>query len=564
MTSKYIKYFPKPFLEDLTEGHVFPIIGAGFSRNARSDDGKPSLDWNELGEYFAEDIVDYNYSSPIDAISAFEYEYSRSKLIEKMFLALKIGSIHPDKAHKSFAKLPFQLVATTNFDYLLEESYSTINTKFCRTIIDEEQLPIINNNPKHLNLLKIHGDLSHPARLIATEEDYDSFLNKFPMIATYITNLFISKTVLFIGYSVDDTDIRQIFQMIKDRLGTLKRRAYTIRINASIQEINRFARRGINVINIPITSEKIDYNQVFSEIFDELENYWTKNIPINATEEESQIDIKLAKISKNPISRLCYFSIDNSSLPYYKSNVFPIFYEQGFTAVTADDFLDSNENHFARIQSLINISNICMADLTISSKYVQQELELVIKKLNNTNSDFELIIVKSSENNMTSAEFYESIKHLKLINAEKIVNRTHLINFDVETNLIDIKALETILNKISNEIYHKFDLETQKLIRSRQFNLALITGYISFEKSIREHYRNNRFVQPKLYSMLLEDEIINKDQALILNEARHIRNRIIHGDDNVKLTKEQVTRLLETLKFVQDKISEKSNVPPVA
>lgn len=431
MTSKYIKYFPKPFLEDLTEGHVFPIIGAGFSRNAKSDDEKPSLDWDELGKYFAEDIVDYKYSSPIDAISAFEYEYSRSKLIEKMFLALKIGAIHPDKAHKSFAKLPFQLVATTNFDYLLEESYSTINTKFCRTIIDEEQLPIINNNPKHLNLLKIHGDLSHPTRLIATEEDYDSFLNKFPMIATYITNLFISKTVLFIGYSVDDTDIRQIFQMIKDRLGTLKRRAYTIRINASIQEINRFARRGINVINIPIMSDKIDYNQVFSDIFNELENYWTKNIPINATEEESQIDIKLAKISKNPISRLCYFSTDKSSLPYYKTNVFPIFYDHGFTAVTADDFLDSTENHFARIQSLINISNICMADLTISSKDVQQELELVIKKLNSTDSDFELIVVKSSDNNMTSSDFYEKIKHLKLINAEKIVNRTHLIDFDI-------------------------------------------------------------------------------------------------------------------------------------
>ena len=382
------------------------------------------------------------------------------------------------------------------------------------------------------------------------------------MIATYITNLFISKTVLFIGYSVDDTDIRQIFQMIKDRLGTLKRRAYTIRINASIQEINRFARRGINVINIPITNEKIDYNQVFSEIFEELESYWTKNIPINATEEESQIDIKLAKISKNPISRLCYFSIDNSSLPYYKSNVFPIFYEQGFTAVTADDFLDSNENHFARIQSLINISNICMADLTISSKYVQQELELVIKKLNNTDADFELIVVKNSKNNMTSSEFYEEIKHLKLINSEKIVNRIHLINFDVEKNLIDIKSLETILNKISNEIYHKFDLETQKLIRSRQYNLALITGYISFEKSIREHYRNYRFVQSKLYSMLLEDEIIDKEQALILNEARHLRNRIIHGDDNIKLNKEQVTKLLETLKYVQDKISEKNNLPP--
>lgn len=142
MTNKYIEYFPKPFLEDLIEGHVFPIIGAGFSRNAKSDDNKPSLDWDELGRYFAKDIVHYTYNGAIDAISAFEYEYSRSKLIEKMYQALKIGTIHPDEAHKSFAKLPFQLIATTNFDYLLEESYLQSGNKFCRTIIDEEQLPI--------------------------------------------------------------------------------------------------------------------------------------------------------------------------------------------------------------------------------------------------------------------------------------------------------------------------------------------------------------------------------------------------------------------------------------
>jgi len=557
MSAKYIKYFPKPFLEDLTEGHVFPIIGAGFSRNAKSDDGKPSLDWNELGKYFADDIVDYNYSSPIDAISAFEYEYSRSKLIEKMFLALKIGAIHPDKAHKSFAKLPFQLIATTNFDYLLEESYSSTNNRFCRTIIDEEQLPIINNNPKHLNLLKIHGDLSHPSRLIATEEDYDAFLNKFPMIATYITNLFISKPVLFIGYSVDDTDIRQIFQMIKERLGKLKRRAYTIRINSSIQEINRFARRGINVINIPINDEKKDYNQIFSDIFEELKDYWTKNIPTNATEEESEIDIKLAKISKNSISRLSYFSIDESFLPYYKSNIFPLFYNHGFTPVTPDDFIDSNENHFARIQSLINISNICMADLTTSSKFLEKELELIIKRLIQSKDDFDLIVVKSSKLILTVDDFYNKIKHLDISDHVKIKNKIHLVDFDLEKKLIDTKNLELLLTTISSQIYQNFDKETEKLLKARNYNLALITGYISFEKSIREYYRNTRFTQLKLHSMLLQEELIDNEQASILDEVRFLRNRIIHGDENIKLTKEQVTRFLETLKMVQEKI--KSN-----
>lgn len=559
MKTNYIKYFPKPFLEDLAEGNVFPIVGAGFSRNAKSDDNKPSLDWDELGRYFAEDIVDYKYNGAIDAISAFEYEYSRSKLIEKMYTALKIGSIHPDLAHKSFAKLPFQLVATTNFDYLLEESYTHLGNRFCRTIIDEEQLPIINNDIRHLNLLKIHGDLGHPSRLIATEEDYDSFLTKFPMIATYITNLFISKTVLFIGYSVDDTDIRQIFQMIKDRLGKLKRRAYTIKINASIQEINRFARRGIKVINIPINSTNINYNEIFSDIFEELNNYWTENIPNNATEEDSNLDLKLAKIHSKNISRLSYFSVGSDDLPYYKTNIFPIFYKYGFTPVTPDDFLDSSDNYIARVRSLINISNVCLADFTPSFNDRLQETEFLIKKVITSKSDFNLILIKNPEKPFNLNHFYKSLNDLSDGSMERIQSRIHFITLDKNLNQIDLKELEDVLKIISDQVYDQFDTEIKKLLKNKQYEAALLMGYITFEKSLREFYKETHFTAFRLPQRLLKNEIINENEVGILTEARLLRNKIAHGQNDEKLTKETVVKYLEFFKRIQERLSSLEN-----
>ena len=548
MTIDYLKYFPKPFLEDLVQGHVLPIIGAGFSRNAKSDDNKPSLDWDELGKYFANDIVDYKYSGAIDAISAFEYEYSRSKLIEKMYTALKIGSIHPDLAHKSFAKLPFQLIATTNFDYLLEESYTHLGTRFCRTIIDEEQLPIINNDPRHLKLLKIHGDLSHPSRLIATEEDYDAFLKRFPMIATFITNLFISKTVLFIGYSIDDTDIRQIFQMIKDRLGKLKRRAYTIRINSSIQEINRFARRGINVINIPINSENIDYNQVFCELFEQLNDYWTSNIPSNATEEDSQIDLKLAKIYSNNVSRLSYFSVDSEDLPYYKSNIFPLFYKYGFTPVTPDDFLDTNDNYMARVQSLVNISNLCIADFTKSFKDRQQEAKILIRKLLTSEQDFHLILIKNP--NKPTSDFLKSLDNLSPTSYSKLEERLHFIGCD-NNNQLDLEGLERLISNISETIYSNFNSEIDKLMENKQYNVALLMGYITVEKTLREFYKDLNIIGYKLSDKLIESKIITPRDSKILIEARNLRNKIAHGAIDYDLEKEAVVKYLNLFKKIQ-------------
>jgi hypothetical protein len=82
--SKYIKYSPKPFLDDLVEGRCVPFVGAGFSKNANIPPGKSIPLWDDLGKAFAEEIRDYEYSGAIDALSAFEQEYSRPKLVERL------------------------------------------------------------------------------------------------------------------------------------------------------------------------------------------------------------------------------------------------------------------------------------------------------------------------------------------------------------------------------------------------------------------------------------------------------------------------------------------------
>ncbi|WP_350458536.1 SIR2 family protein [Acinetobacter pittii] len=390
---------------------------------------------------------------------------------------------------------------------------------------------------------------------MATEEDYDSFLKRFPMIATFITNLFISKTVLFIGYSVDDNDIRQIFQMIKDRLGNLKRRAYTIRINSSIQEINRFSRRGINVINIPIHEANKDYNQIFSDIFEELNDYWTQNIPNNATEEDSEIDLKLAKIISNSVSRISYFSVDNDALPYYKTNIFPIFYNYGFTAVTPDDFLDSNENYFARIQSLINISSICIIDFTKLKQDPHQELERSIRRLITSKDNFHLIIIQDSSQNIDIDAFYKPLKKLQPNTSDRINNQLHFINFDKNKNSIDLEKLEKILSIISHKVYSNFDNETQKLLRNKQYNIALLTGYITLEKTLREYFKDYKLHPLKLSDRLIQENIIAKNDARLLLEARTLRNQVAHGLTDIELTEKNVLDYLNLFKRIQEKLN---------
>jgi hypothetical protein len=248
MATKHLQNFPRPLLDDLVAGRWLPIVGAGFSRNAVLPQGKTMPLWNDLGELLAGDLGDYAATSALDAISAYEHEFSRPKLMERLTELLLVDTARPGKAHKAFCEIPFDLVCTTNFDFLLERQYESV-PRHCTPLVDEDQLSI-NLREAGVGLLKLHGDLHHPTRMVVTETDYDKFLDKYPLLATFLANLLITRTAVMIGYSLDDPDFRQVWQIVGERLGRHRRTAYTVSVRAKRTDITRFERRGVHVINI--------------------------------------------------------------------------------------------------------------------------------------------------------------------------------------------------------------------------------------------------------------------------------------------------------------------------
>ena len=140
--SRYIRYVPYPLLDDIIEGRCIPIIGARFSRNADLPSELKMPLWNDIGKLLAQQMNDYPYSTPIDAIFAFCHDFSRAKLVEQLRSILHIDIAQPGLVHLSFADLPFDTVITTNFDFLLEKAYD-IKRRPYYPIVNEDQLPII-------------------------------------------------------------------------------------------------------------------------------------------------------------------------------------------------------------------------------------------------------------------------------------------------------------------------------------------------------------------------------------------------------------------------------------
>lgn len=374
MASTRLNQFPEPFLRELVEGRWLPIVGAGLSLNAVLAPGKKMPLWDDLGRSIAREMRDYDYAGALDAISAYAHQFSRPKLVERFIELLFITSARPGAVHKAFCSINFPVVCTTNFDFLLEKQYDA-GPRYCRPIIHEDQLSIPNTEPGVL-LLKLHGDVHHPERLIATEEDYDGFVQRQPLISTYLANLLITKTAVFIGYSLDDPDLRQIFQLIKDRLGKSRRLTYAIRVAASTQEVARFERRGVRVINLP--GPKSKYAEILAETFEELRRYQEAAV-IPASQVTDERALREFQLPSGATTRICYFSVPFALSSRYKDALFPIADRYGFVPITADTVVSPGDSVASKIEAVIGRASIAVVDS--SSDWTSMELRIALSKM---------------------------------------------------------------------------------------------------------------------------------------------------------------------------------------
>lgn len=272
----FIEQFPQPLLDALCEGRVFPYMGSGFSKNAVTPPGTSMPNWNELGRYFANQLPGKPANiGAVDAMSTFEYLYGRAQLTQELFEVLLIGKARPGEAHRAFARLPFDLVVTTNLDFLFEEAYDQVG-KFARPVMYEDQLSI--DVPDDVVLLKFHGDVNNPDRMIVTENDFDTIFERYPLVITYLSSLFINGTPLFIGYSADDPDFRQIFEVVRERLGGFARQAFALlpqnnQAGPPEVELLRFQRRGITPIILGGPTVTLSFSQIFTQTFEEIQAF---------------------------------------------------------------------------------------------------------------------------------------------------------------------------------------------------------------------------------------------------------------------------------------------------
>lgn len=124
-------------------------------------------------------------------------------------------------------------VITTNYDNFFENSFNGY-----KRYVGQDEL-IFSSLQGIAEIYKIHGTIENPKGIIINSKDYERFENKSNYLAAKLMTIFMEHPIIFIGYSISDTNIQNILNSIikcldTDKVVKLKNRFVFVEYNAEV------------------------------------------------------------------------------------------------------------------------------------------------------------------------------------------------------------------------------------------------------------------------------------------------------------------------------------------
>ncbi len=262
---KYINLFR----EKAEQGKLVIFVGAGVSQNVA---GMPS--WDTLIQNMAKAI---NYSrcdscrhkeedckstcllktdfSTDEYLKIPQHVFNRDRRLYNRILKESIPTVAVDAPLSSaiFDINPTHII-TTNYDHLLEASKNIFCEQYQVIVHDKDLL----NADKVKYIIKMHGDVSDPASIVLKEQDYLDYSQEHVLIELFIKSLLTDHIVLFLGYSLNDYNIKLILSWLnymRSQNGALdenRKVGYLIQNQENVDDtqLSYFNSHNIGVINI--------------------------------------------------------------------------------------------------------------------------------------------------------------------------------------------------------------------------------------------------------------------------------------------------------------------------
>lgn len=478
-------------------------------------------DWAELTELLAKDAqTPPNTSAPVVA-QRYEQRFGRVQLIETIRGALHSDKARPGRAHRSFTSLPFDTVYTTNFDLLLEDAYAEALKPF-RSLVGEAQLPF-HAGQIASNVVKMHGDLRHEEHIVITQQDYEAFMDRYPVVATHLSAMLITRTPLFVGYSLSDPDFDNIRKVVRARLGAFERMSYVVQFDVPPERVEEALAAKLHIISLDSTSGS-SRDEVLSKFFDEVQRELDTKSSIRFRDSRPDLFEEVrTEVIKHAIetpaqsslieatSRLCFVMMPfgNNFDEVYRMLIAPAVSDSGLQVLRADEMANPGFI-MEQIRTAIQQSRLCIADITGSNANVLFEVGYA-------QAMGKPIVILAEEGSRLPFD----IAQLRVLMYGK-----------------DLDAFKPVLQRAISSVLSTNRIEdAKKLLEIGQYRSAIAIASLALEQRLREvlaaslPQQASRISLKQLLSQASKREMVPDSLINSLPDIVAIRNNAIHSSE---------------------------------
>jgi hypothetical protein len=213
---------PPELLKAAAERKLVLFVGAGMSQMAQ-----PQLPgWQRLLEMIlergrraflvsdadAKSLQDVIARNALVAAGALRKVFGDEVFYDSLRAIFREDGARPAAAHALLPEVRFSAILTTNFDDLIEQAFPPSTPVYVQ--VDHAELAAASREQSFC-IVKIHGDLDRPESIVLGREDYRQMMFGNEPFRIFLTTVFTTKTVVFVGYSLTDPDLLRFLEQLK-------------------------------------------------------------------------------------------------------------------------------------------------------------------------------------------------------------------------------------------------------------------------------------------------------------------------------------------------------------
>lgn len=216
--------WPNALIKELAARRCIIFLGSGASAASIAADGitRPPT-WSQFLEGLITIMNDKKDESLIrdfikkdkflDAAEIILENISPANYTDYLRNSLQLPKFKPSIIHESVFKIDPKVVITTNYDDIYDN--------YCKLGASSNGYNICRQNENHLvsdlrspyrSVIKAHGCISNSSNTILTRSQYFEARLKYSNFYKILDSLFLTNTILFLGYSINDPDIQLVLE----------------------------------------------------------------------------------------------------------------------------------------------------------------------------------------------------------------------------------------------------------------------------------------------------------------------------------------------------------------